>query len=70
MRVLVKVIFRDKDDFNLTYQVGEEHEFEKARALSLAGRGLVEIINEDAVVDSHEVQTEVPTTRKRSRKNK
>lgn len=45
MKVKVTQTFRDKDDYTLTYKVGEEREFNDARALNLIALGLVEPIS-------------------------
>ena len=45
MKVKVTQTFRDKDNYNLVYKVGEEREFGKSRAQHLISMGLVEPIS-------------------------
>jgi hypothetical protein len=45
MKVKVTQTFRDKDNYNLVYKVGEEREFGKSRAQHLISLGLVELIS-------------------------
>lgn len=45
MKVKVTQTFRDKDNYNLVYKVGEEREFGKSRAQHLISLGLVEPIS-------------------------
>lgn len=61
MRVRVIDIFRDKDDYSREYRIGEECEFEKARALNLSALGLVEPVLDTNISEN---------TRKRGRKAK
>lgn len=42
MTVRIKQEFRDKDNFNKVYHVGDICEFERGRASELVNRGLVE----------------------------
>lgn len=46
MKVRVIGNFRDKDDYNREYQIGEECEFEETRALDLSTLGLVEAVSD------------------------
>lgn len=45
MKVKVTQTFRDKDNYNLVYKIGEEREFGKSRAQHLISMGLVEPIS-------------------------
>ena len=45
MKVKITQTFRDKDNYNLVYNVGEEREFGKSRAQHLISMGLVEPIS-------------------------
>ena len=67
MKVKVTQTFRDKDNYNLVYKVGEEREFGKSRAQYLISMGLVEPI----IADSEQVDELFPaeTQRKRGRKS-
>ena len=42
MKVKVKSVFRDKDNYDRVYQVGEDVEFEDERAKDLISRKLAE----------------------------
>lgn len=67
MKVRIKQTFRDKDNYNLVYNVGEEREFGKSRAQHLISMGLVEPI----IAYSEQVNELFPaeTQRKRGRKS-
>lgn len=67
MRVKVTQTFRDKDNYNLVYKVGEEREFGKSRAQHLISLGLVEPIS-IAQASAGEFFLE-ETQRKRGRKS-
>lgn len=62
MKVKVTQTFRDKDNYNLVYKVGEEREFGKSRAQHLILLGLVEPIS--IAQESAEIEQ-----RKRGRKS-
>lgn len=59
MRVRVIDIFRDKDDYDREYRIGEECEFEETRALNLSALGLVEPVVDVTISEN---------TRRRGRK--
>lgn len=63
MKVRVTQTFRDKDNYNLVYKVGEEREFGKSRAQHLISLGLVERIEQELF---HATEK----TTKRNRKSK
>lgn len=68
MKVKVTQTFRDKDNYNLIYKVGEEREFGKSRAQHLISMGLVEpitIVQEPAETELFPAEE---TQRKRGRK--
>ena len=68
MKVKVTQIFRDKDNYNLVYKVGEEREFGKSRAQHLISLGLVEPIS-IAQESSKELFPAEIEQRKRGRKS-
>lgn len=67
MKVKVTQTFRDKDNYNLVYKVGEEREFGKSRAQHLILMGLVEPIS--IAQESTEELSSVEGKRKRGRKS-
>lgn len=56
MRVKVKQIFRDINDYSVVYNAGEEREFIDSRAQHLISLGLVEPIIEPAKEPAKEVE--------------
>lgn len=65
MKVRVTQTFRDKDNYNLVYKVGEERVFTESRALHLISMGLAERIVTEPV------ETELfPAEEKRKRNRK
>lgn len=65
MKVRVTQTFRDKDNYNLVYKVGEERVFAESRALHLISMGLAERIVAEPV------ETELfPAEEKRKRNRK
>lgn len=70
MKVKVTQTFRDKDNYNLVYKVGEEREFGKSRAQHLISLGLVERIEQDKECIEEELSLATEKTTKRNRKSK
>ena len=69
MKVKVTQTFRDKDNYNLVYKVGEEREFGKSRAQHLISLGLVEQ-DKECIEEELSLATEKTTKRNRKSKNK
>lgn len=53
MRVRIKQTFRDRDNYSLVYQVGEEREFGESRAQHLISCGLAEQVS---VIQDNDVE--------------